>query len=159
MTRVLIAVSGEKDSSILLQAYRNLMRPPEEVILLCVRDNGKEGETPDRLSEEETQEKFHDCCRKFQREGLVPVRTIMRTGVPSAEVARAAEEERADLIIMGFTSGKEVDRFIEGNGSDDTDSCARVPVMLARRPRCETAPSAEDDGKETLTGLPRKEEA
>ena len=54
MTRVLIAVSGEKDSSTLLQVYRNLMRPPEEVVLLCVRDAGKEGEAPNRLSEEET---------------------------------------------------------------------------------------------------------
>jgi len=159
MTRVLIAVTGEKDSSTLLQVYRNLMRPPEEVILLCVQDTGKEGEAPDRRSDEETKEKFHNCCRKFQREGLVPVRTIMRTGVPSVEVARAVEDEGADLIIMGFTSGKEVDRFIEEERSDDTERCARVPVMMARRPWCDTAPSAEDDGKETRTGLPRKEEA
>lgn len=154
MKKVLIAVDATKDSTAVFSVFNNLVRPPEEVVLLNVQ--GLEGRSMmiDMLGEaeistlkeclegtehmeklEEESKKILDYYRReIQGGGLIPVKTVSRFGIPSEEILKVAEEENAELIIMGFNSREGLDRIIAGRVSKEIEKSARMPVMLARHP-------------------------
>lgn len=39
------------------------------------------------------------------------VRTVVRAGIPSDEIVRFSEEERADLALLGYSRVKGIDRL------------------------------------------------
>lgn len=154
MKKVLIAVDDTKDSTAVFSVFNNLVRPPKEVVLLNVQ--GLEGRSMmiDMLSDTEIST-LRECLRgtehmeKLEQEskrildyyrreiengGLIAVKTVARFGIPSEEILKVAEEEGAELIIMGFSNRKGLDRLIAGRVSKDIEKSARVPVMLARHP-------------------------
>jgi len=154
MKKVLIAVDDTKDSTAVFSVFGNLVRPPEEVVLLNVQ--GLEGRSMmiDMLGEaelstlkeclkgtehmekleEESKRILDHYRREIEKGGLVAVKTVSRFGIPSEEVLKVAEEEDAELIITGFNNRKGLDRLIAGRVSKDIEKSARVPVMLARHP-------------------------
>ena len=59
------------------------------------------------------------------------VKTVVRSGHPAEEIIKGAEEEGADLIIIG-TRGKRIGRFFMGSVSREVTQSASVPVLVVR---------------------------
>jgi nucleotide-binding universal stress UspA family protein len=135
--------------------FNNLVRPPEEVLLLhVIRLEGK-SLMIDMLSEselstlkeslkgteyKETLEKKVNLSYYFKKElessGLISVRTIIREGIPGDEILKVAEEENVDLIIVGDNGKRGLVRLITGCVSKDVEKNATVPVLVGKSDAC-----------------------
>jgi nucleotide-binding universal stress UspA family protein len=152
MEKVLIAVDDTKGSKNVLGVFRNLVRPPKEVLLLhVVRLQGR-SLMIDMLSEselstlkksmegteykeklDEQAEKILNYYRKeFETAGLFSVRTIKREGIPSDEILKVAEEEMVDLIVVGGNGKKGLNRIITGCVSKHVERNSSVPVIVEK---------------------------
>lgn len=152
MKRILVAVDDTKGSKSVLSVFNNLVRPPEEVILIHVERLEGRSLMIDMLGEAELStlreslkgtEYKEDLDRKaekilnyYKKElengGLISVKTIIREGIPSEEILKAAEEENAELIIMGCEGAKGLHKLITGCVSRDVERSSKVPVLVAR---------------------------
>lgn len=153
MNKVLISVDDTKNSKSVLSVFKNLVRRPEGVVLLHVQR--LEGKTMmiDMLSEseistlreslkgtdykEELDRQSEKILSYYKKEiedgGLVSVKTVVREGVPADEILKVAEEEEAELIIVGGDNNKGFQRLIMGCVSKDVERNAKVPVLVARQ--------------------------
>ncbi|MET0340913.1 MAG: universal stress protein [Polyangiales bacterium] len=66
------------------------------------------------------------------REGAGVVRNRLAHGRPEAEILRAAEEEGADLIVMGTHGRRGFERFLLGSVAERVVRTAQVPVLTVR---------------------------
>jgi nucleotide-binding universal stress UspA family protein len=154
MEKVLVAVDDTKGSKYALSVLNNLVRPPEEVILLHVerlegrslmidmlgeaelatlREDLKDTEYKKELGRKA--EKILDCCRrKLEEGGMTSVKTIIRDGIPAEEILKVAKKENVELIILGYSESKGLNRFISGSVARDVEKKAKVPVLLAKKP-------------------------
>ena len=152
MEKVLIAVDDTKGSKNVLGVFRNLVRPPKEVLLLHVQRLEGRSLMIDMLSDSELStlkeslegteykekldrhsEKILNYYRKeFENSGLVTVRTMKREGIPSDEILKVAEEERVDLIVVGGNGKKGLGRIITGCVSKHVERNASVPVIVEK---------------------------
>jgi universal stress protein A len=64
-------------------------------------------------------------------EGL-RARTVLRTGVPYREILAAAEEERADIIVIGTHGRGGLERALLGSVADRVVRLAPCPVLTIR---------------------------
>jgi|GEM_PF-471011 len=153
MKRVLVAVDDIRDSKGMVSALYKLSRIPEEVILLHVqRLEGKslmtdmlgsaeiatlkeqlEGTDHKKELDREAEKiltwyskEFHDSCFRLK--------TVVRAGVPSEEILQVAKEESAELILLGRSGKKGIDRFITGSVADDLKKHADIPVWVGKTP-------------------------
>ncbi len=154
MDKVLVAVDGTKSSKYVLSVFHNLVRPPEEVILLHVerlegrslmidmlgeaelstlRDELRETEHKEKL-DRKAEEILDYCRRKLEDNGLTNVRTVVEEGIPADEILKVAKRENAELIILGYVKSKGFDRFVSGSVARDVEKKARVPVLVAKKP-------------------------
>jgi len=152
MKKVLVAVDDTKASESVVSVFDNLVRPPEEVILLHVERLEGRSLMIDMLGEaelstlreslkgteykEELDRKAHELLnrykRKFEHGGLICVKTVVREGIPSEEIAKVAEEENVELIIVGCDGKKGFSRLITGCVSKAVERSSRVPVIVAK---------------------------
>jgi nucleotide-binding universal stress UspA family protein len=152
MKKVLIAVDDSKACESVVSVFDNLVRPPEEVILLhVVRLEGRSlmidmlGEAElstlkESLKGTEYKEKLDRKAerildhykRKFETGGLFFIRTMVREGIPSEEITKVVEEENVELVIVGFSGKKGVNRLITGCVSKDVERTSKAPVIVAR---------------------------
>lgn len=152
MKKVLIAVDETKGSKAVLSVFKNLVRPPQEVVLLHVeRLEGKSimidmlGEAEletlkESLKGTEHKEQLDIRAQKilnyYKREledgGLITVRTLIREGIPADEISKVAEEENVDLIIMGSNGKRGLMRLVTGCVSKEVENNAAVPVLVAK---------------------------
>lgn len=166
MKKVLIAVDETKGSKAVLSVFKNLVRPPEEVLLLHVeRLEGKSlmidmlGEAElstlkESLKGTEYKEELDKNAQKilnyYKREledgGLIRIRTLIREGIPADEISKVAEEENVDLIIMGSNGKRGLMRLMSGCVSKEVEKYAAVPVLVAKN-------------EESAKGFPEKEAA
>jgi nucleotide-binding universal stress UspA family protein len=63
---------------------------------------------------------------------LFSVKTVVREGIPSEEILKVAEEENAELIIMGCNGTKGLQRLVTGCVSKDVERSSKVPVLVAK---------------------------
>jgi nucleotide-binding universal stress UspA family protein len=152
MKKVLIAVDDTKGSKAVLSVFQNLVRPPEEVLLLHVERLEGKSLMIDMLSESELstikeslkgteyKEELDRNAQKildyYKREledgGLISVRTLIREGIPADEITKVAEEENVDLIIVGSNGKKGLVRLVTGCVSKEVEKNAAVPVIVAK---------------------------
>jgi len=152
MKKVLIAVDDTKGSKGVLSVFRNLVRPPEEVVLLHVERLEGRSMMIDMLGEAEMStlkemlrgtehkealdRKAEKIISFYRREledgGLVSVKAIVREGIPSEEIVKVAEEEGVDLIIVGSNGKKGVTRLITGCVSKSVEGGAKAPVLVSK---------------------------
>jgi nucleotide-binding universal stress UspA family protein len=152
MKKVLIAVDDTGASESIFSVFDNLVRPPDEVVLLHVErlegmslmidmlGDAELSTLKESLQGTEYKERLDQRGRnilnfykkKFESGGLVSVKTVLREGIPSEEIARVAEEEKAELVILGWDGNKGLDRLIMGCLSKDVERTSRVPVIVAR---------------------------
>jgi nucleotide-binding universal stress UspA family protein len=152
MKKVLIAVDETKGSKAVLSVFKNLVRPPQEVLLLHVeRLEGKSimidmlgqaelSTLKESLKGTEHKEELDRNAQKilnyYKREledgGLITVRTLIREGIPADEISKVAEEENVDLIIMGSNGKRGFMRLVTGCVSKEVENNASVPVLVAK---------------------------
>lgn len=152
MRKVLVAVDETKGSRAVLSVFNNLVKPPQEVILLhVVRLEGRSlmidmlgdaemSTLKESIQGTERKEKLDEKAEKIiahyrnelESRGLIHVRTIIREGIPGEEILRVAEEEGADLIVTGYNEKKALHRVITGCVSKEVERSAQVPVLVAK---------------------------
>lgn len=152
MKKILVAVDDSKGSKAVLAVFKNLVRPPEKVILLHVERLLGGSLMIDMLGEAELStlreslrgteykeeldrkaEKILSYYRKeLENSGLISVKTVIRDGIPAEEILKVAEEEGVDLIVTGFNEKQGIHRLITGCVSKEVERNATVPVLVAR---------------------------
>ena len=157
MKKVLIPVDETKGSVDTLNVFRNMVRPPEEVILLHVSKPGGKSLMYDMLGEaelstfkeaikdseyKETMDKKAEKILSFykkelSRDGLINVRTIAKEGNPVDEILKTAAEEGAELVILGCNGKSKLEKFISGCVTKDVEKSSMVPVLVAISAGCD----------------------
>ena len=90
-----------------------------------------------------TVQKIYDAQRKWAEESLearaaetratgVPARWRLTAGVPFHSIVRAAEEEGADMIVMGTHGRRGLERILLGSVASKVVQLASCPVMTIR---------------------------
>ena len=152
MKKVLIAVDETKGSKSVLSIFDNMVKPPDEVILLHVEQpEGKSLMTAmlgdaemstlkESLKGTEHKEALDRKAEKilayYKKElehgGLISIKAITREGNPADEILKLAVEEGVELIITGGNEKKTLDRLITGRVSRTVERSANVPVLIAK---------------------------
>ena len=157
MQRILIAVDDTKGSLGVLDIFRNQLRPPEEVILVHVQRILGRSLMGDMLGEaematlkeavketefqEELDRKSEKVLSYYKKElengGLFKIKTVVRAGNVTEEIIKVADEEQADLMILGCNGKVGLDRLISGCVTKDVERRTNVPVMVAKAKGCQ----------------------
>ncbi len=83
-----------------------------------------------RRCAEETLEARADQLRK---EHGIKVRWMLAAGVPSAEIVKAADDEHADMIVMGTHGRSGLNRLLLGSVAERVIRLASCPVVTVRQ--------------------------
>ncbi len=154
MKKILIAIDDTKGSKNVLSVFHNFVQQPAEVVLLHVERLQGRSLMIDMLGDAEmstlkemlTGTEYKDALDKrsekilsfyskeLAMDGQEGVKTIRREGVPSEEILKVAEEEGAEMIILGQSGKRGFDRFITGKVAHYVENHAKVPVLVAKRP-------------------------
>ncbi len=165
MKKVLIAVDDTKASKAVLSVFYNFVLLPAEVILLHVerlegkslmidmlgdaemstlKESLKGTEHKERL-DVRAEQILSYYKKELEYTSLIKVKTLTRDGLPSEEILKVAEEEGAELIILGYNGRKGLSRLIAGSVAKDVEKNAKVPVLVAKRPlTCEEEYTKKD---------------
>ena len=165
MNKLLIAVDGTKASTAVLSTFYNLVKKPEHVILLHVQKLQGRSMMLDMLGDAEMStlkesiagtrhkdaldEKAHKILDYYKTQledsGTVSITTEIRAGHPCDEILKVAEEENVDLILLGNSGRKGLNRIISGSVTHEVQKHTKVPVLVAKRPStCEEPYSWRD---------------
>ncbi len=165
MKKILIAVDDTKASKAVLSVFCNFVMLPVEVILLhVVRLEGRTmmidmlGDAELSTLKESLQGTEHkeELDRKAEQllafykqqleyTSLISVRTVIREGHSSEEILKVAEEEGAELIILGHNRRRGLTRLIAGSVAKEVEKNAKMPVLVAKRALvCEEEYSRQD---------------
>ena len=156
MNKVLIAADETKSSLAVLDVFRNQVKPPQEVILVHVqRPLGRSlmgnmlGEAEmstlkEMVKETELQEELDKKSEKIlsyfkeelKKEGLFKITTVIRAGNVHEELIKVADEEQADMMILGCNGKTGFDRLLTGCVTKDVERRASVPVIVAKGAGC-----------------------
>ncbi|RMF89979.1 MAG: universal stress protein [Methanobacteriota archaeon] len=77
-------------------------------------------------------EKALESVKRQARQNNVPVKTLLKEGSPAREIVNTAEDEKADLIVMGTSGRTGLDRFLLGSVSEKVLRAAHTPVMIIK---------------------------
>lgn len=69
---------------------------------------------------------------KLADAGISKVESVLREGHPAEEILAVAEEQNADLIVVGSRGGRQ-HRFLLGSVSREVTNSSHIPVLIARR--------------------------
>lgn len=154
MKKVLLAVDDTKGSKAVLLVFHYFVMTPVEVILLHVERLEGKSLMIDMLGEPELStlkeslkgteykealdKKAENILNIYKQElknnGVANVNAMIREGNPAEEILKAAEEESVELIIMGYSGGKWLNRLITGSVTKEVEKNAKVPVLIAKKP-------------------------
>ena len=152
MKKVLISVDDTKGSKAVLSVFKNLVRPPQEVLLLHVQRLEGRYLMIDMLGDaelstlresligteykEELDRKSEQILNYYKREledgGLISIRTMIRDGIEADEILKVAEDEKVDLIITGANENKGMMRIIAGCLPAEVERRSTVPVLVGK---------------------------
>jgi nucleotide-binding universal stress UspA family protein len=153
MNKILIAVDGTKNSREVVSAFYNLPSLPGEVVIMTVEDPGSGSLMYEMLGEAEMstfKEAIKDSEYKEAKDrkageilsfysdqlkagGRTTVRSMVREGSPSDEILKAAKDENAEMIILGYSGRKGFDRLIAGSVTAKVLRGSKVPVLVAKK--------------------------
>lgn len=165
MKKILIAVDDTKGSKNVISVFHNFVKKPVDIVLLHVeRLEGRsmiidmlgdaelstlkemlQGTEYKEALERRSERILGYYSKELSQDGSVTVRPVRREGIPSDEILKLAEEEGADLIILGQSGKRGFDRFITGKVAKYVEANAKVPVLVAQRPlMCEEPYTKKD---------------
>ncbi len=157
MKKVLISVDETEGSRATLSVFRNMVKPPEEVILLHVQKPGGKSLMFDMLGDAEMSTfvesvqgtDYKDAMdaksnkvlsfykKALEQDGLINVRTMIKQGHPAAEITRTADAEDVDLVILGCNGKTRLQKLISGCVTKDVEQSMSIPVLVAKQGGCE----------------------
>ena len=76
---------------------------------------------------------LQDLAQRLGKEGLA-VTTFVRVGNPVEEINRLAEDEHADLVIMGTHGRTGLQHLLVGSVAERVVRSSKVPVLTVRQP-------------------------
>lgn len=152
MKKILIAVNGTKSSKAVLSTFYSLIKDPEEVLLLHVQELEGRSAMIDMLGDAEMStlkeslkgteykeelDKKADAILHYYKNELSDVRrtnirTLRKEGHPADEILRVSDEEKPDLIILGYSKKRGLAGLISGSVVREVEKNAKVPVLLAK---------------------------
>ena len=156
MKKVLIAADDTKGSLAVLEVFRNQVQPPQEVILVHVQrplgnslmgnmlGEAEMSTLKEMVKETEFQEELDKRAEKvlsyfkeeLKQDGLFRIKTVVRAGNVHEELLKVAEEEQADMMILGCNGKTGLDRLLTGCVTKDVERRASVPVVVAKAGGC-----------------------
>ena len=80
----------------------------------------------------EEQQATLSCAEHLFRKENIPVRTLAESGHAVEVITRVAEQEKADLIVLGSRGLGGFKRFLLGSVSDGVSHHAHCPVLIVR---------------------------
>jgi nucleotide-binding universal stress UspA family protein len=78
------------------------------------------------------EKKAEDVRNAVLQEGVAPKIIVQKGTAPAAGILKCAEEEKADLIVMGHRERKGLDLFILGSVATKVVTNARCSVLVVR---------------------------
>lgn len=168
---MLIAIDGTRNSRAALSTFHNSVQHPEEVIILHVQRLEGGSLMTDMLGEAERStlkdalagteykramdrkaQRILDYYRKeLEGTGSFRIRTVFRNGIPAEEILKAAEEDGVELIILGASGKKGLNRIISGSVGRDVRKNAKVPVLVAKKVNLCEEPYSWRDASTAIT--------
>ncbi|MEW6108134.1 MAG: universal stress protein [Nitrospirota bacterium] len=156
MKTILVAVDSTKGADGILSLFQNLVWSPQNIILLHVEQlegntlmTAMLGDAEMTTLKEALKETEHKKALDIRAEkilsfykkrldngGLSNIKTIIREGNPSEEILKAAEDEGADLIIVGCSGKSRTQKLFTGCVSRDIEKRANVPVLISKGNGC-----------------------
>ncbi len=153
MKKVLLAVDDSNGAKVSVNTFIRLFSstPIETAILLNIQQPGGKTLIHDRLGDTEistlkeelirsgkqaemdkkSQEILDSHMKTLKENGITNIKTIIKFGHVSDEILKTAEEESADMIIIGATRTL-TQKLIMGDVTGDVAHKSKVPVLLAR---------------------------
>lgn len=148
--KMLLATDGSEYSRLALEKAADLATSTRsEVIVLAVSQLVNLGTVgpmvyaPESAFEVPTKEESEGILQEaseFLTARGIAHRTMRRIGQPAEAILHVAEEEHADLIVMGSHGRTGLQRFLLGSVSNQVVSHAPVSVLVARAPKVDKAP-------------------
>lgn len=155
-SRILVPLDrSPADASILAHVRELARRSKASVVLMHVADgwaarNAKALHL--RESEEIRADREYLEERRTELEGAgIDAEALLACGDPGAEIADAAERERADLIAMATHGHRFLNDIVRGSVANDVRHRSRTPVLLVRS-NADQEP--EEGGNEPLPFAP-----
>ncbi|MBI4844388.1 MAG: universal stress protein [Nitrospirae bacterium] len=153
MKKLLIAVDDTKGTKQTFQVCSSMcscMRPDEIVLLYVEKFEGRSlmdqmlgdaelSTLKEVLAGSEYKEALDRKAKnvldyyrnELESKGLKGVKTVIKEGNPADEILRAADEEKANMIIIG-SRGNRVSHLFTGSVSREVVNRAEVPVLVAK---------------------------
>lgn len=156
MKKVLVAVDNTRDSKAVLSVFSDLVSLPESIVLLHVEQlegnalmtamlsdaemstlkEALEGTEHKEALDRKGEKVLAFCKKELENGGLTNIRTIITEGHPSEEIIKVAEDEEADMIIVGCSGKSRMRRLVTGCVSRDVEKNAKVPVLITKGNGC-----------------------
>src|SRR5512139_2143583 len=105
MSTVVMAIDGDAGPLAVLPIYQTMVRRPNRIILVHVRRSrpaAAQGLTPRETQDDALTRAMRLIEQALESGDQVRVMTRIREGALSDEILKVAEEEHADLIIIGI---------------------------------------------------------
>lgn len=146
MKKVLLAVDETDGSKSVLSVFQSMNPEPESAVLVHVNRPRRKavvdvsGESAfNKLTESERQALHRESekiltfyRRELENSGFISMKTVVRVGVPSAEILRLAGKEDVDAVILGSNRRSGLKLFAAGSITREVERHATLPVLVAK---------------------------
>ena len=130
---ILFPTDFSRNSEEAFRCVERMAPAVKRITLLHVHDRTAiEPHLKDRLEEFDAhdQERLRDLKDKLEKAGAAEVRTIIRYGVPTAELLTFLEQEEVSLVVMGSQGRGRIAEIFLGSLSHNLVRHSPVPVLL-----------------------------
>lgn len=86
---------------------------------------------PFDVLEEEGESILKNVSKKGKKEGL-EVKEVLLVGNPAHDMARIAENEDADIIVIGTHGKTGLEKLLMGSVAENTLKTSKIPVLLVK---------------------------
>lgn len=144
--RVLVAIDGSESSKSVLDRVMarpwpagteikvlNVLEPPSHLMGRHMAGADPEFEMVWKALQEQGMDLVTKAAARMREAGL-NASTLLREGDPKSQIIDAAEEEQADMIILGSHGRKGLRRFLIGSVSEAVVRHAHCSVEIVRAP-------------------------
>lgn len=171
MKKILVVVDDTKTSKAVVTTFQNMTWKPTCVILLHVERLQGRSLMINMLSEselttlreslagtehkEELDRKAEKILTYYKKEletgGSCSITKVIRAGKPADEILKVADEEQVDLILLGSSGLRGLNRLFTGSIASEVEKRAKVPVLVAKRPQACEEPYSWRDAYAAIT--------
>jgi nucleotide-binding universal stress UspA family protein len=165
MGTVLVATAGTEYDERAIEKALELLSPDHDYIFLTVTSlagavplaataapvlppvvvtDSEAFEEVDHTAHEEGRRRLETLVNRLQ----MTAATLVETGDPAERICSTAADQHADLIVIGSSDAKLVQRILRGSISDTVAHRASCPVLLMHLSEADSLESANGDTRE-----------